>query len=221
MKRILFVFILLIATYALSHANGVRIGQLCYLFNEADHTARVTYEQRQDIHNYDSLSTISIPDMVYYEGKAYSVTTIDTCAFAWSLVDTVIIPYGVTNIEERAFEGCVRLVSLQAPSSLRFIHESAFRHCTNLTSVSVPKDLRIRRISTSTEEEQPTKLSISNETDPLPFPYITLQDTPTMQTFTMPAQTSFEMDGQWVVEILKEVVTQYYYNRQPHPNLFQ
>lgn len=220
MKRTPFIFIFLIVACVLSHANGVCIDQLCYLFNEADHTARVTYEHRQDIHNYDSLSTVYIPDMVYYGGKAYSVTTIDTCAFAWSMVDTVIIPYGVTDIEERAFEGCVRLVSLQAPTSLRFIHESAFHHCTHLTSVSVPKELHIRRIPTS-ESEQTTKLSLPNETDKRPVPFVTIQDTPTMQTFTMPAQKSMDYDGQWVVDLLKHVVTQYYYNRQPYPNLFQ
>jgi hypothetical protein len=54
----------------------------------------------------------------------------------------VIIPNGVTSIEEGAFAGS-GLTSVTIPNSVTYIDEAAFRGCTSLTSVTIPDSVTI------------------------------------------------------------------------------
>jgi len=51
-----------------------------------------------------------------------------------SLTD-IIIPAGVTEIEEAAFKGCTALESASIPDSVTYIDQKAFRSCTSLSDV--------------------------------------------------------------------------------------
>ena len=50
-----------------------------------------------------------------------------------------VIPDGLTEIEETAFEHCHNLVSVEIPSSVKVINYGAFFDCTGLTSVVIPE----------------------------------------------------------------------------------
>ena len=51
----------------------------------------------------------------------------------------VIIPDGVTEIGDRAFEGCSSLSSIVIPEGVTGIGDCAFRGCSNLSSVEIPE----------------------------------------------------------------------------------
>ena len=54
------------------------------------------------------------------------------------LVENLMIPDGVTSINNYAFEYCNSLASISIPDSVTTIGDSAFKNCSNLTSISIP-----------------------------------------------------------------------------------
>ncbi|MDE7291612.1 MAG: leucine-rich repeat protein [Treponemataceae bacterium] len=82
----------------------------------------------------------------YYADKVPSsvvvpdgVTSIEDGAFkdCTNLVN-VTIPASVTNIGKKTFSGCSNLASVTIPTSVTSIGEQAFNECTSLTSVDIP-----------------------------------------------------------------------------------
>lgn len=57
------------------------------------------------------------------------------------LVTDLVIPEGVTKIEDRAFAWCKDLNSVTIPSSVTSIGEGAFAFCQNLTSIVIPQSV--------------------------------------------------------------------------------
>ena len=55
--------------------------------------------------------------------------------------DDLVIPDGVTEIGEGAFEDCTSLTSVSIPSSVTYIGETAFRGCTSLASMTIPNSV--------------------------------------------------------------------------------
>ncbi len=51
---------------------------------------------------------------------------------------SIKIPYGVTNIGERAFEDCSGLTSITIPDSVTSIEERVLANCSGLTSITIP-----------------------------------------------------------------------------------
>ena len=56
-------------------------------------------------------------------------------------IETVVIPEGVTSIEDEAFYKCDKLKSVSLPESLSSIGGHAFCDCKSLTSISIPKNV--------------------------------------------------------------------------------
>ena len=54
----------------------------------------------------------------------------------------VIIPDGVTEIGEKAFQECKTLTAVTLPDSVQIIREFAFERCTNLVSVQLGNGIR-------------------------------------------------------------------------------
>ena len=100
-------------------------------------------------------STISLPN---------SLKTIGEAAFKSKYLESIVIPEGVTRIEEETFEGCDKLSSITLPKGLTYIAGEAFKYCpitnidlgeslvfigddafmgTKLTSVTLPKSLLV------------------------------------------------------------------------------
>ncbi len=66
-----------------------------------------------------------------------SVEDIGGGAFYGCMIDSVIIPEGVTRIHENAFTYCQNLTKIHISSTVEAIGEYAFYHCPNITSITV------------------------------------------------------------------------------------
>ncbi len=58
-----------------------------------------------------------------------------------SVIKTVIIQSGVTNIGAYAFQDCSKLISVTIPKSVIIIATHAFEDCTSLTSIDIPEKI--------------------------------------------------------------------------------
>lgn len=83
--------------------------------------------------------TLNIPEDIIYDGKAYSVASIEEQAFnyCWGLT-SVTIPSSITSIYKGAFGYCYGLRSITIPNSVISIGDFAFGGCTGLASVTIP-----------------------------------------------------------------------------------
>ena len=57
-------------------------------------------------------------------------------------IKRVVLPVGLTNISERAFESCNLIESVVIPNGVEIIESYAFYNCRNLTSVTLPNGLK-------------------------------------------------------------------------------
>jgi hypothetical protein len=69
--------------------------------------------------------------------------TIQKGAFGDFLEDIkeIIIPEGITSIEDNAFEGCDNLTSITLPGSLKHIGRDAFTDCNKLKNIVLPESI--------------------------------------------------------------------------------
>ena len=82
-------------------------------------------------------------DAPYAFPAAVAVATDADIAAFWETMKNknmtaVIVPYGVTEIPDYAFEGCTLLTSVVLPVTVRKIGRGAFRGCTSLTAIVIP-----------------------------------------------------------------------------------
>ena len=94
--------------------------------------------------NYDSYSNtytgdVVIPKSVTYNGKTYSVTSIEQLAFnQCTELTSVTIPNSLVSIGDGAFIGCTSLSTMSIPNSVTIIGNYTFNGCTNLLTVNIP-----------------------------------------------------------------------------------
>ena len=91
-------------------AYDAEIDGIYYNFSSYGSTATVTYCDG----NYNSYSgDVVIPESVTYNGRTYSVTSIDSYAFRnCSSLTSITIPSSVTSIGSSAFSGCTSLTAV-------------------------------------------------------------------------------------------------------------
>lgn len=93
-----------------------------------------------EVYQYDGDITedtvLTIPET--FGGKP--VVSIGDKFVSQTKVKEVIVPDGVTNIGEGAFNSCSNLESLRLPADLKEIGDFAFTGCTNLTNLEVDDD---------------------------------------------------------------------------------
>ncbi len=105
-------------------------------------------------YNCKGFESIEIPDSLSSIGagafracRASNITigknveSIGYDAFRGSSITNIIIPYGVKNIGDYAFEGCSSLISAMISDTVTLIGDSAFSDCYNLTSVKLSNKL--------------------------------------------------------------------------------
>ncbi len=85
---------------------------------------------------------VVIPETFVFEGKAYTVKSIDEGAFeGCSSLTSVDIPSSVTSIGAGSFFRCTSLTSVTIPEGVTSIPDNAFRNCSRLTSVTIPESV--------------------------------------------------------------------------------
>ena len=87
---------------------------------------------------YYSLTSVTIPATVTYNGTTYTVTAIGAGAFGHNPeLTSVTFPNTVTTIGRFAFWGCNGLTSMTIPNTVTSIGDGAFGACRGLTSLAV------------------------------------------------------------------------------------
>ncbi|MDE6278827.1 MAG: leucine-rich repeat protein, partial [Paramuribaculum sp.] len=116
-------------------ADTVTIDMIKYEINEETSTATV-------IGYIEGITTATIQSSVAYNGKNYSVTSIDIRAFfeCYSLTEATI-PNSITEIGKYAFYNCRSLMEITIPNSVTKIGDSVFWGCTSLTKVTIPNSV--------------------------------------------------------------------------------
>ena len=143
MKR-LFSLSVLLMTVMLSFAHDFEKGGIYYKITSlSDLTVAVTYLGEYSVsYSNEYTGAVTIPSSVHYDGKTYSVTTIDYGAFyECSGLTSIEIPNSVTAIGNNAFYECSGLTSVTIGNSVTSIGSSAFEGCSGLKSVTIPNSV--------------------------------------------------------------------------------
>lgn len=121
-----------------------RIGDLFYNLDLQDKTAQVTWQFFNTFDNYKSLTAVTVPAAVSYEGQELSVTEIGKQAFAYCTtgITSVSIPEGVVCINDSAFYGCEVLADVNFPNSIERIGKVAFCFCYALKDFTFGSSLK-------------------------------------------------------------------------------
>jgi len=86
---------------------------------------------------------VTIPLSVTYNSINYSVTRIESYAFASSSgLTSVTIPSSVTSIKAWAFMSCYELSTLVIPSSVDSIGDGAFWGCIKIANIAIPASVK-------------------------------------------------------------------------------
>ena len=100
-----------------------------------------TYERLDSVHakivDVDSniSGAVTIPETL----DGYTVSVIGRYAFSWlQNITSVVVPSGVTTIDNGAFSGCSKLSSVSLPENLTYIYDSAFNGCDALKNIVIP-----------------------------------------------------------------------------------
>ena len=102
-----------------------------YIGNEREQIAKI-----DSVRDYAVI--VTIPEIVYHEGKKFRVVSVGTSAFAHcKRLASVTLPDSVTEILDSAFMGCVSLKSFTVPKKVSSISHSAFFMCSSLQSKEV------------------------------------------------------------------------------------
>ena len=112
---------------AVDNGDGVTI---YYNFINNSTELQVTYQSVSifGTQGYHNKKSVTIPKNVNYEGKTYSVTSIDDNAFFYCLdTEFVFLPNTINHIGNYAFAGCTKLETIQmTQSNIRYIGTDAF-----------------------------------------------------------------------------------------------
>ena len=99
------------------------------------HVDRGEYDQAEALGPHISAHE----DIAKAFGKVWAASWKPECAAH------VVIPYGVTEIPEYAFERCTSLTAIVIPDSVTTIGPFAFAHCTSLTTASIPSGATLEK----------------------------------------------------------------------------
>ena len=137
MKKLVTLLLALVATTALWAADFKVDGIYYNILTDKTNEVEVTYQYQWSSDNYSYLTAAVIPEIVTYNGKTYSVTSIGYDAFdGCSSLTSVTLGNSVTSIGEWAFSGCDGVTSVTIGNSVTSIGEYAFEGCSKIREVT-------------------------------------------------------------------------------------
>ena len=122
------------ATAIETNPYDFHVGDFYYNYIDGGNAVEVTSPPT----SYYSLTSVTIPEVVTYNGNTYPVTGIGYGAFQFDTeLTSITIPNTVTSIGRLAFFNCYGLTSMTISNSVTFIGDGAFSSCNGLTSLAV------------------------------------------------------------------------------------
>ncbi len=134
MKTILLKVSLMLVAFAFGatmlNAQDFTYGDLEYSINYDDVTVTVTGH----VDGYDATGTLNIPTVAYYNGNPYTVTIIDSYAFAYctGLTGALVLPNTIKEIGDDAFDKCGFTGVITIPASVEDIGYTPFYGCDGI-----------------------------------------------------------------------------------------
>ena len=134
MKKSLLKSVILFIMFTLGltklNAQDFTYGDLEYTINDDDVTVTLTGH----VDGFDASGTLDIPATVYYYGNAYTVTIIDSYAFAYctGLTGTLVLPNTIEEIGDDAFSHCGFTGIVTIPASVEYIGYTPFYDCNGI-----------------------------------------------------------------------------------------
>ncbi len=95
-------------------------------------------------YNCTKLKEINIPSTYTDENQnevKVEFNYIGSYAFANTLIKSIVLPSGVTEIKNNTFEGCRNLISVTINGDVTSIGDKAFSNCRLLFNINIPKSL--------------------------------------------------------------------------------
>ena len=83
-------------------------------------------------------TSIIVPEQVTYNGRTYTVTTLNAAFEGYKYLKSIQLPKTITDIGASSFAGCDSLTSISIPSAVTEIGSGAFYGCESLTSIVIP-----------------------------------------------------------------------------------
>ena len=140
MKKLFFLFAAMCCTMV-AYADGIKIDNVYYIFDEMNLKATVTWGNKNE-GTTEYTGSITIPSSINYRTKEYSVTSIGANAFQYCrYLTSVTISESVTSIGESAFYGGSNLTSVNIPNGVTRIENNVFCYCSHLTSITIPSSV--------------------------------------------------------------------------------
>ena len=143
MRKLLFLFIALLASVSMLHASDISVGGIWYLFDDSNKAAIVTCRGGfGSTYDNEYSGSVIIPETVTWRNTTYTVTSIGNEAFyGCTGLTSITIPNTITSIGQMAFYNCSSLTSLTIPNSVTSIGMCTFYGCSLLPSVTIPESV--------------------------------------------------------------------------------
>lgn len=104
-----------------------------------ENKVKVTYSNNTSYNSYSG--SVTVPSSVTYNSVTYTVTEIDSAAFAASTsLTSVSLPNTIEKIDSSAFVLCTSLSSINIPSGVRYIGSAAFGQ-TAIRTITIPENV--------------------------------------------------------------------------------
>ena len=96
-----------------------------------------------EIVDYDNnIAQLTIPEIITYNDKQYTVTNIGYSAFSGcNTLTNIKLPDSIIYIGDNAFGGCSSLTSIKIPNQIKSISYNCFGGCSALVNVELPNSL--------------------------------------------------------------------------------